>query len=1026
MKYNIKIKTVLITVLVFLLLTSTAMSMFSNENTQQSLYNHKDQLNVSNDQNYYTWEDEFDNAQKIDESYSEHFIVHDGIVEMYGTYPQWTNADWSRMKEITIQSAYQMDDCVIKLVIDYDSDMKSDYSDLRFKFNDDAYWLSYWIEEINPEPNDPYVIIWVRIASLPDGESAIHLFYGNPSATDQSDYWSVFDENSWQKYYPHDNQVTYHMESEGAWDPDVSWGDNKFFVCWEEGIPMYLPLGMIFKQQIRACFYSEDGDVLGERLDLTPWVDGATNSFRCENPSGAYGQVGGEKIFFVCYEYFNIPNDVISRDIKGVIVPTDADSISDVISFDICLSSGNQADPVVVFDDDNQRFFVIWEDGREGTENYNIYGRLFDINGNPIGGEKIISNRPNSQCEPWVCFDDVNNHYMIVWEEGIDPELGPFDIWGQLFTINGDPLGDAQRLSPQGIAGTDYNFPCVAYCDLTQRFLITWQEDDLSNDDWYGHIWGKILDENGNCIVDTFKVANGAYERTNVVPHLSSSFFVVYNGGGDIWGKLVSSSGDVNSYVLQLSDGESDPADWANIDSSGEKIFVAWEDTRINYIDPYEGLNLPDVYSNAWSFNTPSGSDISYIFGDEKSCILEACITSEPIQPENLDSWYKFSAEKTGAVSFDIVDVSDPSIVIMRDISSGSSISGIQASSIRLKASFSRLNPSSSPTMNKWSVQYVGEDEHPPVTRVQNIDGVTGLNEWHISESVTLWLIAEDYPEDTGSGINAIYYTLNDGQVQEYNEVSGLQLSVSQSSNWMGEWSVNFWSVDKAGNTENKNKIENTRNIKIDADRPYIEIISPANEEEVEVPFWVRVNPSDNVGIDRVEFDIEPFGERPELPYVDTEPPYEWYCNVEQIRNKMISEGDIAQVGVNVMLRAQAYDESGQTWIHEVWIYVKNWQKSKQIELDDCILIGFDKTFQNDQQQFIDTSLDLIQKPILNMYVGTFQWNTLDGTCYVINPTRSIQSIKGEQLGVASSFKGCFFFNGNMFIGYAKHISIQS
>ena len=105
---------------------------------------------------------------------------------------------------------------------------------------------------------------------------------------------------------------------------------------------------------------------------------------------------------------------------------------------------------------------------------------------------------------------------------------------------------------------------------------------------------------------------------------------------------------------------------------------------------------------------------------------------------------------------------------------------------------------------------------------------------------------------------------------------------------------------------------------------------------------------------------------------------------------------------------------------------MKNWQKSKQIDIDDCVIIGFDKTFQKEQQQFIDASLDIIQKPILNIYEGTFQWNTLDGICYVINPTSSIQSIKGEQFGAASSFKGCFFFNGNMFIGYAKHISIQS
>lgn len=979
-----------------------------------------------NDDNYYTWTDDFENAQYIDEQYSDHYIVKDGLVEMYGTYPQWTNPDWTRMKEINIDSNTQMNDCIIKLTIPYDSDMQSDYRDLRFKFNHDDYWLNYWIEEINPEPNNPYVIVWIRIASLPTGDSIIYLFYGNPTASDLSDYWSVFDENSWKNYYTHDNQVTYHMESEGAWDPDVTWGDNMFFVSWEEGIPRYLPLGMLFKQQIRGCFYTEEGEQLGDRFDITPWTSGSTNTFRCENPCAAYGETGGERTFIVCYEEYLNPNDEVSRDIKGAIVPSDTDSITDVTLFDICTHSGNQADPVIAYDADNVRFFVIWEDGREGTENYNLYGRLFDIYGNSVGGEKLISNRPNSQCEPWITFDNVNNHYMIVWEEGVDPELGPFDIWGQLFTVNGDPLGDAQRLSPEGIPGKDYNFPCVAFCDLTERYLITWQEDDLSNNDWYGHIWGKILDENGNIVIDTFKIAHGAYERTNVVPHLSSSFFVVYDGGGDVWGKLVSSEGDVNSYVLQLSDGESDPADWANIDSSGERIFVTWEDSRIVYIDPYEGLNLPDVFANVWSFNTPSGSDISYLFGDEHSLILEATVTSDPINPVNLQSWYRFFEEKTGSISFDIIDGNDPSKTLIADVSSGSSLSSIMTHSIRLKARFTRENPSSSPTLNSWSVEYIGIDEHDPVTRVQDVEGVTGLNEWYISESVTLWLMAEDYPEDTGSGIATTYYTLNDGPVQEYNTDSGLQLITTKNTQWKGEWDVNFWSTDNAGNMENRNKPENTRIIKIDADRPYIEITSPANEEEVEIPFLVEASPTDNVGIDRVEFDIEPFGERPELPYVDRQAPYEWYCDVEQIRDIIGYSPMTNPLGVNVMIRAQVYDDSGQSWINEVWVHVKNWKKSQIVEANDCIIFGFDKQHTVDKDTFIECFIEPKQQGLLNLYRGSFQWNTNNGFSTIIDSSGSLHYMNGVQTGFATSFTGCFFFNRMVFFGYASQVTIQN
>src|SRR6056297_3689804 len=38
---------------------------------------------VSVDENYYTWEDTFDNAQKIDDSYSDQYIVEEGKAEMY-------------------------------------------------------------------------------------------------------------------------------------------------------------------------------------------------------------------------------------------------------------------------------------------------------------------------------------------------------------------------------------------------------------------------------------------------------------------------------------------------------------------------------------------------------------------------------------------------------------------------------------------------------------------------------------------------------------------------------------------------------------------------------------------------------------------------------------------------------------------------------------------------------------------------------------------------------------------------------
>jgi hypothetical protein len=1014
MKINRRPSTVtsLIICLMFLI-SSTSAFIALPSSLQESNYSKNTSTNYvqTSADDYFIWEDEFYNAQKIDETYSAHYLVIDGHVEMDGTYPQWTDAEWTRMKEITIESQVQHDDSVIKILVEYDSDMRSDYGDLRFKYENHNYYLSYWIEEKNPLPNDPYAIVWIKLPDLPLGSSTLYMFYGNPLASDQSDYWSVFDESIWQKQYTHDHRVSYHMENEGAWDPVVSWGENSFLVTWEEGIPQYLPLGMIFKQQIRGCFYDEHGNQLGNRFDITPWNDDPFTPFRNENPASAYAESGSTKNFFIAYEYFNVPNDDLSRDIKGAIVPTSTTNIDDVTLFDICTASGNQADPQVTFDPGNNRFFVIWEDGRGGTSNYNIYGRFFDLSGNPIGSEKMLTNRPNSQVQPWITFDGVNNQYLIIWEEGIHAAHGPFEIWGQRFTLNGDPLGTPLRFSEEGTADIDYVFPCVSFCQLTERFLVTWQEADISSGEWYGHIWGKIVDKQGNAIGESFKIAHGRFERTGIVPFMSSSFFVSYDGSGEVWGRIVSAEGNVNSQPIQLSNSGTDVSEWAGIATNGENIFVAWEDHRIVSPPPYENLPLPDIFANVWSFNTPSATDISYSFSDEISIILQAHIVSTPISPANLLSWHKFTAVKQGDVTFDIVDSDNPDTILLSDLSSGASLQQIDDSSIRLKATFSRNNPSSSPILDKWAVSFVGEDDQPPVTTIKDVEGVKGLNDWYISESVIIWLHAEDYPKDTGSGIDTTYYTLNDGSPQIYDKETGIQLIVSQQSSWMGEWLVNFWSVDRSGNIETKDSEENKRFIKIDADRPYVQISTPANEERVDMPFWVKAEASDNVGIDRVEFDLSPFGEREGLPYVVTDPPYEWYCDEDQVQSLLGSTENPYPAGVNVMIRAQAFDESGQSWNHEIWVHINNWGGSDGFHNTLCYIYATG-----------EGSIETKGITIGGITIGMVSWDFSSASNCVSAGLGGFYTTSGTHHGIATVFIGQV--STNVIAGIATSVSV--
>ena len=883
--------------------------------------------------NYFTWEDLFNDATKIDPTMSYNYEVASGSVKMKNTYALWTDPAWIRMKPITIMNnaGELLYNYAIHLVVTYDSDMRPDFGDIRFKHEGSGDVLcNYWLENYDSSSAS----FWVKIPYIPTGNSMMYLFYGNPSATSQSDFYGVF--TDWEEHWPNDEQISFHSNNEGAWDADVAYGGGEFLVAWEEGQPWWPPYTWGFKQEIRASMYDPDGNRVV--FDNLVYQD-STLYYRNENPSIDYG--GGK--FFVAWEHYDTVAhpSATTEDIKARTVVRNGNQLQLGTVINVCSAADCQADANVQFDSVHNRFCVVWEDARNGETNYNIYGRLYDTNGNPVGGEKNICTAANSQCEPWVAFDPIHGQYMIVWEEGLTADNGPFSLKAGVFDENLNQIGNTITVAT-GSDSVDYNFPCVEFSSETQCYLITYNNDDISSGDFWGNIWGMICDDTGNVVVDTFQIKSGEFVRTDIVPYLSSSFFVSFNSkapgsdSGLIWGKLVSSDGEVYTGEVQLSASTSAEADWGNMAVGNGKIFVAWEDVRVYYPSPWN--DMPDAYGNIWHLNIPSGSEVTYSMGDEKTLLLEAQLTSIAIDPENLLAWYDFNAISEGTITFDILNGAGDTVLI-QGINPGQSLQSLDPLAIRLRAHFIRSNPSYTPTLNSWTVRYIGLDEVPPVTTLDHISGSQGLNGWYTSEGVTVWLTSYDLPEGTGSGVNHTYYTLNDGPTQEYILGSGIPLVVTQETHWMGTWDVNFWSVDRSGNVEDNTQPDNTIQIKIDAERPYVEIKEPVDEQQVNLPFWVRANASDNAAIDRVEFDIEPFGQHPGLPYVDSEPPYEWFCNISEMNSGSKTPSDGAQsLGVNKMIRARVFDQSGQSWTHEVWVYIKN-----QGSFGKYFLIGFIK-----------------------------------------------------------------------------------
>ena len=678
-----------------------------------------------------TWQDDFNDASKIDPSppgsgESDNYEVASGKVSMINTYAAWTDPAWTKMKPITLTNneGSSISNYPLLLTINYDSNMDPDYEDIRFKHeNNVGTYLDYWIESYDTSSAK----VWVRIPNVPTGQSEMYLFYGNPSATSESDFADVF--TDWDYQWSSDEKVTNHADNEGTWDPDVSFdGTDEFIVAWEEGQAYYPPWSYGFKQEIRASIYDSSGNK--EVDDKLVFKDGSYTYYRNEDPSIAHGN--GK--WFVAWEHFepkNLPPHnpgADTMDIKARTVYKSGTGLSLGSVIDVCTETNCQADPNVEYDSANNRYFVCWEDARDGTSDYNIYGKLYNANtGGQYGSEITIADGSSNEVEPWVAFDSINEQFFVVWEEGDTANNGPFTIYGEIFNSDFSSSVWSGQISSTGTDDIDYNFPTVCFDEDTELYLVTWNDGDISDGDFWGDVHGKIYDSDGDVVANEFTISSGNYVRTDIVPYEFDIFFVSYDDNSKVYGKLVSGDGDVLGSEIQLSI-SSDPdmeADWANLAVGDGKIFVAWEDLRVDYPAQYDDY-YPDVFANLWNLNIPDGSEVSYVIHSEQDLVLSAHVTSIEIAPSDLKYWDQFDASYSGSITFDILDGSTGTI-ILSDVDPPASISSLDATSIRLMSTFSRSNPSSSPYIDWWKVTW--DVNNPPYTpsNPDPTDGETGV-----------------------------------------------------------------------------------------------------------------------------------------------------------------------------------------------------------------------------------------------------------------------------------------------------------
>lgn len=767
----------------------------------------------------FIWEDDFEDTSKINTSSTKNcsIDIFSGTVSMQNTYIAWeTYPEWTRLKSISIinDGEEEFDNYVIELTIAYDGDMQPDFDDLRFT-NASGSVLSYWIGERTAQDAQ----VFVRISFIPASTTIpIYMFYGNPEADDESDE-NIF---SWQEITDEDIRIVYTAALEGAWYPDVAYGAEHFLIAWEEGEgPKFDPeyAHRLIHRQIHVRLLDTNGQnpIPPYPSDIDISTTPSNPNHHAEKPSIAYSS--DSEYFLIVWE----ENPISSRyriSIKGALVTTEG---VDYSPFLICEPAGGPIiwypcnDPAVAYDEQSDRFFVVW--ARSDTSgDYDLYGRLYSSVGIPIGSQLTLASTSLYQGQPAICSDN-QGHFLVVYEEGTSSVNGPFSLKARLYDSNGDPIGGT-KLIASGTTDLDNIYPSVTYNNPAERYFVSWNTGDISDGDNNGAIKGKILDENAVVLQGVTIEDASNLKGSDVISHLGSMFFITYDDNfmdtDKIWGKFVTADGIVMQGKQELSDIIDCNKEYTGIASAGDNIFVAWEDDRLE-------LHLPEARGSVWNcLQTTDSSNISYLFGNEKNRILEAVLVSLPISPEDFVEWIEFheisNVPQNTFLNFDILDETG-TIPLLEDISNGEDISSIIDPVITLRARFLRTSPKDTPILDWWSVNAtIGSDIEPPWTMAEfNPSEPNGDNEWYITPiEINFTAFDNDSPPENIT----TYYCINQGETEEYIPESIIVLSTEQYNN-----SIEYWSIDNANNEELPHNIVD--NLHIDLSPPFVELREP-------------------------------------------------------------------------------------------------------------------------------------------------------------------------------------------------------
>ncbi|MDJ0765039.1 MAG: DUF4215 domain-containing protein [Myxococcota bacterium] len=281
----------------------------------------------------------------------------------------------------------------------------------------------------------------------------------------------IFGQRYDAKGNPDGTEFQVNTDTEGSQiSPSVAMApDGPFTVIWQHA---EWPFGGgVIGQQ-----YGEDGNPTGEDILINQSMAGSI-----VGTSVAMTPNGG---FFVVWE--EQPGDFLGKFYNEDGTPMDT-------AFEIYYYGGDPA--VAMFSDG--RSVTVYSTGAPG--NFDVYAQRLSSYGDLIGERIQVGSNETPKAHNAVAADG-DGRFIVTWQDDTLDGLGS-DIFGRLYDVDGEPEGDAFRINTHKEA--TQSEPSVAMA-LDGRFIVAWQSSGQDGDS-YG-IFAQRFNADGNFVGEEFKL----------------------------------------------------------------------------------------------------------------------------------------------------------------------------------------------------------------------------------------------------------------------------------------------------------------------------------------------------------------------------------------------------------------------------------------------------------------------------------------------------------------------------------------